>query len=84
MIDTMRDHLIQDFPPERMERAGNTKTHGIVRAEFIVHDGLPEHLRHGIFAKPRTLQGLGALLRTRARMPRRTSTMSASSASASS
>ena len=52
MIDTMRDHLIQDFPPEKMERAGNTKTHGVVRAEFIVHDDLPEKLRHGIFARP--------------------------------
>ncbi|MEA3033654.1 MAG: hypothetical protein QOH86_1670, partial [Sphingomonadales bacterium] len=52
MIDTMRDHLVQDFPPEKMERAGNTKTHGVVRAEFIVHDNLPERLRHGIFAKP--------------------------------
>ncbi|MEO7177724.1 MAG: hypothetical protein ABIW83_02665 [Allosphingosinicella sp.] len=35
MIDTMRDHLIQDFPPEKMERAGNTKTHGVVRAECL-------------------------------------------------
>ena len=52
MIDTMRDHLVQDFPPEKMERAGNTKTHGVVRAEFIVHDDLPEKLRHGIFARP--------------------------------
>jgi len=36
------------------ERGGNTKTHGIVRGEFIVHDGLPANLRHGIFAEPRT------------------------------
>jgi hypothetical protein len=36
------------------ERGGNTKTHGIVRGEFIVHDGLPPALRHGIFAQPHT------------------------------
>jgi hypothetical protein len=34
------------------ERGGNTKTHGIVRAEFTVRDDLPEHLRRGIFADP--------------------------------
>lgn len=52
MIATMRDHLVQDFPSDRMERAGNTKTHGVVRAEFVVHDDLPEKLRHGLFATP--------------------------------
>jgi len=36
------------------ERGGNTKTHGIVRAEFIVHDHLPENLRRGIFAVKRS------------------------------
>jgi hypothetical protein len=35
------------------ERAGNTKTYGVVRAEFIVRDGLAERLRKGIFATPR-------------------------------
>ena len=34
--------------------ASNTKTQGIVRAEFIVHDGLPPALRHGIYAQPRS------------------------------
>ena len=36
------------------ERGGNTKTHGVVRAEFIVSDDLPEQLRHGLFAQPRS------------------------------
>jgi hypothetical protein len=40
--------------PGYFERGGNSKTHGIVRAEFIVRDDLPEHLRRGIFATPRT------------------------------
>ena len=42
------------WKPGGFERGGNTKTHGIVRGEFIVHDGLPAELRHGIFAEPQT------------------------------
>ena len=42
------------WKPGAFERGGNTKTHGIVRGEFIVHDGLPAKFRHGIFAQPKT------------------------------
>ena len=42
------------WKPGAFERGGNTKTHGLVRGEFIVHDGLPEKFRHGIFAQPKT------------------------------
>jgi hypothetical protein len=52
MIDEMRVHLDQDFHPGEMERAGNTKTHGLCKGLFIVHDGLPEKLRQGLFAAP--------------------------------
>ncbi|HET7231907.1 MAG TPA: hypothetical protein VFJ16_17980 [Longimicrobium sp.] len=41
------------WKPGGFERGGNTKTQGLVRAEFIVHDGLPPELRRGIFAEPR-------------------------------
>jgi hypothetical protein len=41
------------WQPGKFERGGNTKTHGIVRAEFIVHDNLVSELRHGIYAEPR-------------------------------
>ena len=44
------------WKPGGFERGGNTKTHGIVRGEFIVHDGLPPQFRHGIFAKPQTFR----------------------------
>jgi hypothetical protein len=44
------------WKPGGFERGGNTKTHGIVRGEFIVHDGLPPELRHGIYAKPQTFR----------------------------
>ena len=44
------------WKPGEFERGGNTKTHGIVRAEFRVHDNLPAELRHGIYAEPRTFR----------------------------
>ena len=44
------------WKPGGFERGGNTKTHGIVRGEFIVHEGLPPELRHGIYAKPQTFR----------------------------
>jgi hypothetical protein len=42
------------WKPGGFERGGNTKTHGIVRGEFVVHQDLPPQLRHGIYAEPRT------------------------------
>lgn len=54
IIERMRQHMTQDFPPEKMERGGNTKTHGVVRGELVVHPGLPEHLRMGVFATERS------------------------------
>jgi hypothetical protein len=44
------------WKPGGFERGGNTKTHGIVRGEFIVRDNLPQEFRHGIFAKPQTFR----------------------------
>jgi hypothetical protein len=60
--DAWVDSIISSFEkqmrllwkPGGFERGGNTKTHGIVRADFIVHDNLPAELRHGIYAEPRT------------------------------
>jgi hypothetical protein len=43
---------VRDFPRGGFERAGNTKTHGLVRGELKIHDGLAGHLRHGLFAAP--------------------------------
>ena len=44
----------QNYRPGEYQRGGNTKTHGIVRGEFIVRDDVPAHMRHGVFAKPHT------------------------------
>jgi len=54
IIKSFTDQMTLLWKPGRFERGGNTKTHGIVRAEFIVHDDLPPELRRGIFAQPCT------------------------------
>ena len=54
IIDTFQKQMRRLWKPGRFERGGNTKTHGIVRAEFIVHDDLPPQFRHGIYAQPKT------------------------------
>jgi hypothetical protein len=54
IIDTFTAQLRGLWKPGHFERGGNTKTHGIVRAELTVRDDLPPSLRRGIFAEPRT------------------------------
>ncbi len=54
IIDTFQQQMRGLWKRGGFERGGNTKTHGIVRAEFIVHHGLPSKFRHGIYAQPKT------------------------------
>jgi hypothetical protein len=54
IIATMGNQMRKLWKPGDFQRAGNTKTHGIVRAEFIVREDIPEHMRRGIYAQPRT------------------------------
>jgi hypothetical protein len=54
IIASFEKQMRELWKPGGFERGGNTKTHGIVRGEFIVHDDLPAELRHGIYARPHT------------------------------
>ena len=54
IISTFEKQMKGLWKPGGMERGGNTKTQGIVRGEFVVHDNLPAAMRHGIYAKPQT------------------------------
>lgn len=54
IITTMGNQMRGLWRPGDFQRGGNTKTHGIVRGEFTVRDDLPEHMRRGIFAEPRS------------------------------
>jgi hypothetical protein len=52
IIATMGDYMRAHYGPGGYQRAGNTKTHGIVRGRFIVLPDLPPVMRHGLFAQP--------------------------------
>ena len=52
IIAAMSQFTATTYAHAHAERAGNTKTYGVVRAELTVADDLPGHLRHGLFARP--------------------------------
>jgi hypothetical protein len=54
IISSFQQQMRKLWQPGGFERGGNTKTQGVLRAEFIVHEGLPAEFRHGVFAQPRT------------------------------
>ena len=62
--ESFTDSIVKSFTrqmtdlwkPGGFERGGNTKTQGIVRGEFIVHDDVPENMKRGIYAKPQTFR----------------------------
>ena len=52
------DHMVRfihrEYQGRVAERAGNTKTYGVVRAEFSVRSDLDDRLRHGVFSVAKT------------------------------
>lgn len=54
VIRDMGDYMRAMYKPGEFLRAGNTKTHGVVRGEVIIRSDVPSHLRHGIFAYAKT------------------------------
>jgi len=52
VTDEIGHFIRENYPPGGAQRFGNSKTYGVLRAEFEVLDGLPERLRHGLFAAP--------------------------------
>lgn len=54
MIDEITKFMRENWLPGGVQRFGNTKTLGVLRAEFIVVDDLPPNLRRGLFAQPGT------------------------------
>lgn len=54
IIDEIAKFTRENWLPGGAQRFGNTKTFGVLRAEFTVLDGLPAQLRHGLFAQPGT------------------------------
>ena len=56
IIQTVRAFMETRYRPGMFERGGNTKTHGIVRGDFIVRDDLAPEYRHGVFNAPRSFR----------------------------
>ena len=54
IIDTMAEYMRRHYQPGTYQRAGNTKTHGVVRGTFTVGADVPAHMRRGVFAEPRS------------------------------
>lgn len=52
IVAEMAHYMRAHYRPGTFERAGNTKTHGVVRGRLVVCDGLPAEFRHGLFAAP--------------------------------
>lgn len=60
IIDLMADQMRGHFRPGGYERGGNTKTHGIVRAEVTILDDLPERCRRGCSPNPEVIRPMSA------------------------
>lgn len=54
IIQSAGGYMRKKYAPGEFQRGGNTKTHGVVRGEVIVRADVPVHMRHGIFAEPKT------------------------------
>jgi hypothetical protein len=54
IIASLGQYMRNHYQPGTYQRGGNTKTHGIVRAEVTIRDDLPPQLRRGVFAEPRS------------------------------
>ena len=52
--DAMAQYTKREYAGRIAERAGNTKTYGVVRAEFHVLENIPAAYRHGVFAEPKS------------------------------
>lgn len=52
--DAMSRYTEREYQGRIAERAGNTKTYGVVRGEFRVLDNIPANYKHGIFAEAKT------------------------------
>src|SRR5688572_23121249 len=53
MINELTAQLDRIYVDQPMRRQIHTKMHGCVKAQFVVEQDLPEHLRIGVFAIPR-------------------------------
>jgi hypothetical protein len=56
IVADMGAYMRAQYRPGTFERGGNTKTHGVVRGEFVVRGDVPPLWRCGVFGAPRTFR----------------------------
>lgn len=54
ITEQMKQFTAREYKTRTAQRAGNTKTYGVVRAEFEVRNDVPARFRKGMFAEPAT------------------------------
>ncbi|MBT9332114.1 catalase family protein [Paracidobacterium acidisoli] len=54
ITEEMKRFTVSEYTGRIAQRAGNTKTYGVVRATFEVRPDVPDRFRHGFFAAPAT------------------------------
>lgn len=54
IISIFRKSLLKEYAKDRMLRRFHPKSHGLLRAQFVVQNNIPEHLRQGLFTSPKT------------------------------
>ena len=52
--DAMAQYTEREYQGRIAERAGNTKTYGVVRGDFRVLENIPPAYKHGVFAEAKT------------------------------
>lgn len=56
LLKRLKEQLIEEHPSGTMPRDAHPKMHGLVEAEFTVHDPLPDVYKIGIFAQAKTFK----------------------------
>ena len=54
ITEAMGQFTKREYEGRIAERAGNTKTYGVVRGEFRVLENIPPAYKHGVFAQPKS------------------------------
>lgn len=54
LLERLKEQLIAEHPSGTMPRDAHPKMHGLVEAEFTVHDHLPDDYKIGVFSQAKT------------------------------
>ena len=52
MIAILRDSMARSNDAGKTKRGAHAKCHGLLKAEFVVHESIPSEMKVGIFSVP--------------------------------